>query len=74
MRNAEQQKVQIIDAFFVCPITKHVQANPLNRMKHQQCDEKQQHRDQRQRIGNNFLHRTKTKGKNKKIKDLAEAL
>ena len=62
MRDTEQQKVQIIDAFFVRLVAKYVQANPLNRMKHQQRDEKQQHRDQRQRIGNNFLHSTKNKG------------
>ena len=47
MRDSEQQKVQIIDAFFVCLITKYVQANPLYGMKHQQGDEKQQHRNKR---------------------------
>jgi len=68
MRTTQQAKIQIIDAFLVCLVTEHIQANPLYRMENNQAQAKEQVIDDRNRVRDDFLHRVEmwVKGRKKK--------
>jgi hypothetical protein len=50
MSDAQQKKVEVIDAFLMRLVSENVEADPLYRMKNNQYQQKQQHCYRRQRV------------------------
>jgi len=63
IRAPHKDEIEVADTFLMSPITKPIEADPLNRVKNEQDYSKNQEVNQRKRICQEFSHNTKIKNR-----------